>query len=97
MALARVVSFSGVSSVRAEEMKQQINEGEQPEDIPATEMIMLHDPTAEEAMAILFFDNEEDYRRADAALDAMPADETPGSRNAVKKFDVTMRMENSRR
>jgi hypothetical protein len=97
MALARVVSFSGVSSARAEEMKQQINEGEQPEDIPATEMIMLHDPTAEEAMAILFFDNEEDYRRADAALDAMPADETPGRRSAVKKFDVTMRMESSRR
>ena len=97
MALARVVSFSGVSSARMEEMKQQINEGEQPEEIPATEMIMLHDPAAEDAMAILLFDSEEDYARADAALNAMPADDTPGSRTAVKKYDVALRMESSRR
>lgn len=92
MALARVVSFDGVNKSRMEEMKQRMNENEQPEDIPATEMIMLHDADGEKAMAILFFDNEEDYRRADATLNAMPTDDTPGSRSGVMRYDVAIRM-----
>ena len=49
MALARVVSFSDVSKQRIEELRKQITEGEQPEDIPATEILVLHDPEAQKS------------------------------------------------
>jgi hypothetical protein len=92
MALARVVAFDGVSKERAEEMSREINEGERPDNLPATEMILLHDPDAEQALAILFFDTEDDYRQGHETLDAMPAGDTPGRRSSVKKYDVAMRM-----
>jgi hypothetical protein len=90
MALARVVSFDGVSASRVEEMKQQIGAGP-PDDIPAKEIVMLHDPEAERSIVIVFFDNEDDYARGDATLRAMPADETPGTRTAVGKYEVAVR------
>jgi hypothetical protein len=91
MALARVVTFDGVSKDRAAEMQRQIGEGERPEGLPATEIIVLHDPEAEKALAIVFFDNEDDYRKGDEALSAMPAGDTPGQRTSVTKHDVTVR------
>ena len=42
--LARVVSFEGVSQERIDQLTEQMNSGEQPADIPATEMLLLHDP-----------------------------------------------------
>lgn len=90
MALARVVSFDGVGKERVEEMKQQMNEG-RPDDIPATEIVMLYDAEAEKAVVVVFFDNEDDYNRADATLSAMPADETPGQRTSVGKYEVAVR------
>jgi hypothetical protein len=92
MALARVVSFDGVNAQRIEELKREIGEGERPEEIPASEILVLHDADGERALAILFFENDEDYRKGDAALDAMPADDTPGSRTSVTKYDVAIRM-----
>jgi hypothetical protein len=92
MALARVVSFAGVDSARITAMKQEIESGERPTDVPATEMLMLHDPATDTALAVLFFDSEDDYAAADAVLDAMPADDTPGSRTSVTKYDVVARM-----
>jgi hypothetical protein len=41
---------------------------------------------------ILFFDSEEDYRRGDEVLSAMPAGDTPGQRTGVAKYEVAMRM-----
>jgi hypothetical protein len=92
MSLARVVSFDGVSKTRVEEMEREMREGGRPDEIPATEVVMLHDPEAEKAQVILFFDSEEDYERADAVLSAMPADETPGKRTSVTRYDVPLRM-----
>jgi hypothetical protein len=92
MALARVVSFSGVTKDRMEQLKQQINEGGRPDDIPATEILILHDPEGEASLAIVFFETEDDYRRGDAALNAMPTDDTPGSRSSVAKYNVAVRM-----
>ena len=92
MALARVVSFDGVTKERIEEMRGQITEGEQPEGLDATEVIVLHDPDAEKSLAIVFFDNEEDYRRGHEILDSMPTGDTPGRRNEVTKYDVAIRM-----
>lgn len=90
MALARVVSFEGVSRARVEEMKAQMAEG-RPDDIPATEVVMLYDADAEKSMVVLFFNGEEEYERADATLGAMPADATPGRRTAVAKYEVAIR------
>jgi hypothetical protein len=90
MALARVVSFDGVGQDRVEEMKQQMNEG-RPDDIPATEIVMLYDADAQKSFVVLFFDSEDDYNRADATLSAMPADETPGQRTSVGKYEVAVR------
>jgi hypothetical protein len=91
MAVARVVAFDGVTKARVEEMQRQMGEGERPDEIPATEVVLLHDPDAEKALVILFFDSEDDYRRGDEVLSAMPADETPGQRTAVTKYDVAVR------
>jgi hypothetical protein len=92
MALARVVAFEGVDSERIAQMRQEMEQGERPEEIPATEVIVLHDPEASKSLAIVFFDNQEDYARGHAALDAMPAAETPGQRTSVRKYDVAIRM-----
>ena len=92
MALARVVSFEGVSKERVEQLRRDMAEGERPEGIPATEFLLLHDPSAGESLAIIFFETEEDYRRGDETLSAMPAGDTPGQRTSVRKYDVALRM-----
>lgn len=92
MALARVVTFEGVSKDRVEEMKQEMESGERPDDIPATEIIVLHDPDADKSLVVLFFKSEDDYQRADETLNAMPAGDTPGQRASVTKYDVVIRM-----
>jgi hypothetical protein len=95
MALARVVTFEGVDKDRMEQMRTEMEAQEQPEDVPASEIVVLHDPEADKSVVILFFENEDDYRRGDAALDAMPAADTPGRRTSVAKYDVAMRMTGS--
>ena len=92
MPIARVVSFEGVSAERMEELRREIEEGEQPEGLDATEFLVLHDAAGERSLAILFFDDEDAFRRGDAILDAMPSDETPGRRTSVSKYDVVLRM-----
>jgi hypothetical protein len=92
MALARVVTFDGVSSDRMAEMQREMEESDRPDDVPAKEIVVLHDPEAEKSLVILFFDNEDDYQRGDEALNAMPAGDTPGQRTSVAKYEVAMRM-----
>ena len=92
MPLARVVTFDGVDAERIAGLKQEIETGERPDNVPATEMIILHDATTDKAVAIVFFDSEADYVTGDAALSAMPAGDTPGARTSVTKYDVAARM-----
>jgi hypothetical protein len=92
MALARVVSFDGVGSDRIAELRGRIEGGEPPEGMPDSELLVLHDPDAGQALAIVLFDNEDDYRKGDEILDAMPASDTPGQRASVTKYDVALRM-----
>jgi hypothetical protein len=92
MALARVVSFDGVSSDRMAEMRGEIEGGEPPEGMPPAEFILLHDSEAEQALAIMLFENEGDYQKGHEILDSMPASDTPGSRTGVKKYDLALRM-----
>jgi hypothetical protein len=92
MALARVVSFEGVSRDRADELAREVNEGDPPEGFPGGEMVMLHDPASDNSLVIFILDNEDDYRKAHEILDAMPTDDTPGRRTSVTKYDVVARM-----
>jgi hypothetical protein len=92
MAIARVVEFEGVTPARIEQLKADMESGERPEGLPATEFMLLYDAAAQKSVAIVFFDNEEDYAQGDATLDAMPRGDTPGSRVAVGKYAVAARV-----
>ena len=93
MALARVVTFEGVDKDRIEQLRSELEQGgERPEGVPASEIVVLHDAEAERSLVVVFFDSEEDYRKGDEALNAMPAGDTPGRRTSVTKYDVAIRM-----
>lgn len=92
MSLARVVSFEGVNSDRMAEMQREMQGSERPENVPAKEIVVLHDPEGEKSLVILFFDTDADYQRGDEALSAMPASDTPGQRTSVAKYQVAFRM-----
>ena len=92
MGLARVVSFEGVSKDRMEQMQREMREQERPEGLPATEIVVLHDAESEKSLVVLFFETEDDYRRGDEVLNAMPAGDTPGRRTSVTRYDVAIRM-----
>ena len=91
MALARVVRFEGVGQARIEELRQGIESEEAPEGLPAKEIVVLHDPEAEKALVIVFFDTGDDYTQGDAVLSAMPTGDTPGRRVSVEKYAVPIR------
>jgi len=74
------------------EMQREMEGGERPDDVPAKEIVVLHDPEAQKSLVILFFETEDDYRRGDEALNAMPAGDTPGQRTSVAKYQVAVRM-----
>jgi hypothetical protein len=92
MALARVVVFDGVTSDRMAEMQKEMEGGERPENVPAKEIVVLHDPEKDQSVVILFFENEDDYRQGDEALNAMSTTDTPGQRTSVTKYQVAFRM-----
>ena len=92
MALARVVTFEGVSKDRMEEMDREMRDGQPPEGFPPAELVVLHDPKAETSLAIVIFETEDDYKRGDEILNAMPAGDTPGQRTSVTKYNVATRM-----
>lgn len=91
MALARVVSFEGVTSDRMANLKNEIESGNPPEGMPSAELMILHDPEGEQSLAIVVFENEEDYRKGDEILSSMPGPDTPGQRTSVSKYEVAVR------
>jgi hypothetical protein len=92
MAFARVVTFEGVDAERMAGVAAEIESGDRPEGVPATEFIMLLDRDANKAVAVIFFDSDADYATGDATLSAMPAGDTPGTRTSVTKYEVIGRM-----
>lgn len=91
MGYVRAVEFEGVDAGRIADAKQQIESGERPEGLPATEIVVLHDADAEKSLVLVFFDSEDDYRRGDEVLSAMPEGDTPGRRTSVTKYEVAAR------
>jgi hypothetical protein len=92
MAIARVVTFDGVSKDRMDEMDREMRDGQPPEGFPSAELVVLYDPEAEKSLVIIIFETEDDYRRGDEILSAMPAGDTPGQRTSVSRYDVATRM-----
>ena len=92
MPVARVVTFDGVSKDRMQEMQREREGGQPPEGFPSSEMLVLHDADAEKSVVVIVFDNDEDYKKGDEILSAMPAGDTPGQRTSVSRYDVAMRM-----
>jgi hypothetical protein len=91
MALARVVTFEGVGQEQIDGIRQEINEGGPPEGMSPTEIMVLHDSEGEKALVVVFFEGEDEYKKGDEVLSAMSADETPGRRTSVGKYDVAVR------
>ena len=92
MPLARVVTFDGVNSERMADMQREMQDNDRPDNVPAKEIVVLHDPEAEKSLVILFFDTDADYTQGDEVLNAMPAGDTPGKRASVAKYEVAFRM-----
>jgi hypothetical protein len=92
MAVARVVTFDGVTQERMDELDREMQSGQPPEGMPSAELIVLHDAEAEKSVAIVIFENEDDYKKGDEILGNMPAGNTPGQRTSVTKYNVATRM-----
>jgi hypothetical protein len=92
MALARVVTFDGVSQDRMDQMNREMSDQDPPEGFPSAEMVVLHDPGAEKSLVMIIFENEDDYAKGDEILNAMPGGDTPGQRTSVAKYNVATRM-----
>ena len=92
MALARVVTFDGVSQERMDELNSRMESGQPPEGMPDAELLVLHDPAGEKSIAIVIFDNEDDYKKGDEILGSMPSGDTPGTRTSVTKYNVATHM-----
>ena len=92
MAVARVVTFDGVTKDRMDEMNREMSEGTPPEGFPPAEIIVLHDAEAEKSLVVVIVETEDDYNRGDEVLNAMPAGDTPGKRTSVTRHDVAHRM-----
>jgi hypothetical protein len=88
--LARVVSFDGVSKERMDEMRSEMEGSGPPEGLNPKEMLALHDPDSDKVLVVILFENEDDYRKGDEVLSAMPTDETPGQRTSVTRYEVAI-------
>jgi len=88
MAVARVVTFDGVTKDRMDQMNREMSDGAPPEGFPPAEIIVLHDAEAEKSLVVVIFETEDDYNRGDEMLNAMPAGDTPGKRTSVTRHDV---------
>ena len=92
MAVARVVTFDGVTKDRMDQMNREMSDGAPPEGFPPAEVIVLHDAEAEKSLVVVIFETEDDYNIGDEMLNAMPAGDTPGKRTSVTRHDVAHRM-----
>jgi hypothetical protein len=71
-------------------------EGGPPPGLPAKKLMILNDAEGKKAIAVAFFENEDDYRQGDETLNSMtpPSGENSmGERVAVEKFEVVLELE----
>jgi hypothetical protein len=91
---ARVVRFTDVSPEQVDGTVSRINESDgPPPGVPAKSMKMLYDKDDSTAVAIVFFETEEDMKKGGETLDAMDTSETPGTRVSVDLCEVKVEMD----
>ncbi len=95
---ARVAMFQGGDGAKAAAEISARNEAEggPPPGLPAKKLMILNDAEGKKAMAIAFFESEEDYRQGDETLNSMSppsGDNDMGERVAVEKFEVVLELE----
>lgn len=95
--LARVVRWEGGDAETLERSAAEINEQSgdgPPPGVPAKEFFLLQDPAGGKALAIVLFENEDDYREGHATLESMdPPGGGMGQRVAVEKYEVAAHFE----
>jgi hypothetical protein len=86
---ARVVRFTDIDPGRVEDRASRTEGGEgPPPDVPAKSFRVIVDEGHSTAVVLFLFDSEEDMRKADEALNAMDASDTPGTRASVDQGEV---------
>jgi hypothetical protein len=94
---ARVVRWEGAEAEALRQTAERISadaEDGPPEGVPAKGLLLLQDLEGGRAMAISFFETEEDYREGDETLSAMnPPGDGMGQRVAVDKYSVALELE----
>ena len=90
---ARVVRFTDVDTERIDSIAADIEAGEPPTGVPAKGIQMIVDEAQGTAVAVVLFESEEDMRTGGAALEAMDASETPGTRVSVDSGEVKASIE----
>lgn len=94
---ARVVRWEGAEAEAMKQTAEQISadaEAGPPEGVPAKGLLLLQDLEGAKAMAISFFETEEDYREGDETLNSMnPPGDGLGRRVGVDKYSVALELE----
>src|SRR4051812_45042262 len=76
------------SAFRAlERVHRRVGEG-RPDEIPASEVVMLHDAEAQKALVVLFFDNEGGLQQGRRDPDGDAARRDAGQRRSFGKYGV---------
>jgi hypothetical protein len=92
---ARIVKFEGADSAALDAIRDAINSADgPPPGVPATRIVVLGNRESGASYTIVFFDNEEDLRTGDAALnDMQPITDSPGTRAWVDLCEVLVERE----
>lgn len=94
---ARVARFEGASPEALDQVAAGIREDSAdgpPEDLPAKKMYLLQDKEGGKSLAIVFFENEDDYRQGDEKLESMsPPGDGMGQRVGVDKYEVAIELD----
>jgi hypothetical protein len=93
VALARVVTFQGGTAEGLRSAVDQVQSdmqtrGGPPEGVKSSGMTFLVDPDGGRAMFVGLFENEDDLRSSEAALEAMDPPEGMGQRASVDVYEV---------
>ena len=95
--LARVVTWEGGDAEAMKQSAARIQEDSSdgpPPGVPAKEFLLLQDTANGKAVAIITFENEDDYRQGDETLSAMdPPGDGMGKRVSVEKFEIAARFQ----
>ena len=74
------------------QMQKDMEAGDPPEGFPRLNCSCSTTAMRRSRSSSSIFENEDDYKKGDEILSAMPGGDTPGQRTSVTKYDVAMRM-----